>query len=443
MVSISTQCLNQLISPNVAKIFIGYSGGLDSQVLLHLCASVPTISHKTTAVYIHHGLQKVADDWEIFCTRQANQLGVKFQCIRVDATPQTGESPESAARNARYAAFKSLINMDDVLLLAQHREDQMETLLLQLFRGAGLQGLASMPVQAQFGKGEILRPFLDIAKEDIKFYAQHHALDWVEDPSNQESNYDRNFLRNQIIPLLKQRWPALDKTVSRAAVHCANASNFIDDWVKQNLPALLSPNDSSLNMSKLALYDAEQRHWLLRGWLRMFGLRPPSEAVLKAVVDQVINAKVDAIPKVHVQGHWVTKFRTHLYCLNQLAMVCDFDPLVWQSGNNTLTIGNGYMLTCSPASVGISQEIWDNGTVVVKPRCGGERLKLPNRAGHHPLKKLYQEFAVPPWERELRPLVYINDRLAAVAGLWVDEWAWSTKQGACYDLAWQCPSVNV
>ena len=205
-------------------VYVAYSGGVDSHVLLHFCASIKLLKDKITAVYVHHGLQAEAESWAKHCEKTAEGLGVDFLVLRVNAYAKSGESPEEAARNARYAALKSLMDADDMLLLAQHREDQLETVLLQLFRGSGLRGLSGMPERMAFGQGVMLRPLLNIPKQAINDYAQAHQLSWVEDPSNQSNDYDRNFLRNAVVPLLKQRWPAIDKTVSRSAKHCADAA---------------------------------------------------------------------------------------------------------------------------------------------------------------------------------------------------------------------------
>jgi len=216
------------------RFYIAYSGGVDSHVLLHCCASMPQLKDRLTAVYVHHGLQAEAESWAKHCGKTAEDLGVEFLMLRVNAKAAPGESPEEAARNARYAVLKSLIKADDALLLAQHREDQLETVLLQLFRGSGLRGLSGMPERMAFGAGVMLRPLLNTPKQTIGDYARARQLSWIEDPSNQSNDYDRNFLRNAVVPLLKQRWPAIDKTVARSAKHCADAQVLVDEVAASN-----------------------------------------------------------------------------------------------------------------------------------------------------------------------------------------------------------------
>jgi tRNA(Ile)-lysidine synthase len=227
---LTQQTVISILPAETGKVFIAYSGGVDSHVLLHLVCSVEQLKLKTTAVYINHGLQQEAEQWALHCEAVSLDLGVKFQCINVNAQKTIGKSLEEIAREARYTAFKSLLDKQDILLLAQHREDQMETVLLQLFRGAGVKGLSGMPLSAVFGTGKMLRPFLDVSKNEIIYYAEENKLQWIEDPSNKSDIFDRNFLRNQIIPQLKDRWPALDKTIARSARHCAKS-----EYISQEL----------------------------------------------------------------------------------------------------------------------------------------------------------------------------------------------------------------
>lgn len=418
------------------RIFVAYSGGVDSHVLLHLCAQPAAWRDKVTAVYVHHGLQAAADDWAVHCRQQAQALGVAFLQLNVDAHAQAGESPEAAAREARYRVLKPLMQSDDVLLLAQHREDQMETLLLQLFRGAGVAGLAAMPVCTPFGKGCMMRPLLAVSKAAILEYATEQQLDWVEDPTNQSSDIDRNFLRHQIVPLLKQRWPSLDKTVARSARHCGEAHTLLGAWARDAMNELIEPHDASLRLEKLTLFSDERSKHLLRIWLTDRGLKAPSEAVLDAIFHQLIAARDDADPSLVLQGFHLKRYRQRLVCLPSSAL----EPLQvachWPADLERVSLGQGGQCWRRTAKQGIAQRIWQQSTITLRPRQGGEKLKLPGRTGRHALKKLYQEVAIPPWERSIRPLVYVDDRLAAVAGLWVDEWACGIDAEPCYHIDW-------
>lgn len=436
MTELSIQIINQLLPADYRRIVIGYSGGIDSHVLLHLCASQTDLNSKITAVYIHHGLQQAADDWGKHCQQQCLCLSVDFKMLKVNALPKAGESPEAAARDARYAALRSFLQPRDVLLLAQHREDQLETVLLQLFRGSGIQGLSAMPASMDFGQGLVLRPLLNISKADIEQYAIRHELHWVDDPSNQSNEFDRNYLRNQIVPLLKQRWPSLDKTVARAALHCGNAAQLLNDWAEQELAEIFDPNDRSLDIVNCLRYNENQRNWLLRHWLLSLSLKPPSQAILNAIVEQVILAKENASPQVYTQGCYIRKYRQKLFCITDAYFRKESDIRQWAAPDDQLHMTNGYRLIRYESSAGVSKRLWHAKSITVASRSGGEKIKLPGRDGHHCLKKLYQEAGIPPWDRDVRPLIYLDGRLAAIAGLWIAEWAWSYEQGDCYGLSW-------
>ncbi|AMK77937.1 MULTISPECIES: tRNA lysidine(34) synthetase TilS [Methylomonas] len=439
MPDLNPQIIAALLPATCRRVFVAYSGGLDSTVLLDLCAGLPSLTGKVVAVYVDHGLQAASAAWGEHCRRQAERLGVGFQLLQVDAQAGGGESPEAAAREARYRALRKLLAVDDVILLAQHREDQMETLLLQLFRGAGVSGLAGMPIVSVFGKGQMLRPLLDVGKVDIQRYAQVHGLQWVEDPSNQSSDFDRNYLRNDILPLLKQRWPALDKTVARSARHCGDAARMIEAWAEQALPTVFDPTDGSFNIADLSAFTAMQLNCLLRQWLGHIGLKPPSQAVLQTLVEQLVGGRGDTAAQVYIQGSFIRKYREKLYCIPVHRLQKDTQAKRWMQEQEQMPLSNGYVLSRSTASAGLSKNLWNSAKVTVEPRRGGEKLKLPGRTGHHCLKKLYQEAGVPPWERDIRPLIYLDGRLAAVAGLWVAEWAWLSAADGCYQLNWRAP----
>ncbi len=436
MKTLSSSLVQTLLPEKTENIFVAYSGGVDSHVLLHLCASEPSYREQLTAVHVHHGLQSEADRWTEHCREVARLLGVRFCVLNVDAKAKRRQSPEEAARIARYAAIRQLLEPDDVVLVAQHREDQLETMLLQLFRGAGVAGLAGMPEKMVLGEGLLLRPLLNVDKSRIDCYAKEQGLVWVEDPSNQTNDYDRNYLRNDIIPLLKQRWPSVDKTVARAAKHCANAAELLDDLGDGLLAKCYDRDDKSLAIDEMLNLSFNRRQLVLRHWFEKHGLKAPGERILETILTQVVDAGLDAAPELRTQARLIKRYRGKLYCLKVESFTPE-ESRLWPKGVTNLLCNNGDCLEIVPADAGIPVRLWRNTEVTVRRRQGGEQLKLPGRQGKHQLKKLFQEASVPPWLRERIPLIYLGQELVAVAGLWVDEAFFSSGTEPCYQILWR------
>lgn len=416
------------------RIYIAYSGGIDSHVLLHLAASSAILRDKITAVYVHHGLQADADAWALHTAKTAEDLAVGFILLRVDAFPGKRESPEEAARNARYAALKELIDSNDVLLVAQHLEDQLETVMLQLMRGSGVRGLSGMPGKMAFGRGHLLRPLLDTPKKAISDYACRHRLQWVEDLSNQCSDYDRNFLRNEVLPLLKQRWPDCAATVARTARHCAEADTLVTELAAEIFDQIYDPSDNTLSISRLRMFDSARQQLAVRRWFLMNGLKMPSQDFVLRLLNQVAMARDNAHPALFSQKYWIRRYRDRLYCLAHSESEAQEDR-VWSSAQASIRIGKNRALLWQVSSAGIPLEKWLQSEIVIKHRTGGEKIRLPGRAGHHSLKNLYQEAGIPPWEREKMPLVYLNGQLAAVGGRWISAEFYLTKKDGCVVLS--------
>ena len=412
------------------RFYVAYSGGIDSHVLLHCCAAISQLKGKLTAVYVHHGLQAEAESWAKHCEKTAKALEVEFLTLRVNAKAAPGESPEEAARNARYAALKSLMHTDDVLLLAQHQEDQLETVLLQLFRGSGLQGLSGMPECTAFGSGMMLRPLLNTPKQAISDYAHAHQLSWVEDPSNQSHEYDRNFLRNAVVPLLKQRWPAIDKTVARSAKHCADAQRLVEEVADELFAEVFNPADQTLSIGRLAEHQRHPQQLIIRHWFRHRGLKMPAQALVGRILTEVAAAAGHRDPVLSGQGYRIRRYRDKLYCLTDSVQETLRD-CVWPAGQASVKIGHDRTLSWRLSSKGILREQWVAAKVEVGFRRGGEKIRLPGRQGRHSLKNLFQEAGIPPWERDVIPLIYLNGTLAAVGDLWISAGFYSEKSHGC------------
>ena len=428
---------SQLLPDHAAnQLIVGYSGGVDSHVLLHLLANLSEFKGKVTAVYIHHGLQACADDWAVHCRHIAHDLSVNFKVVHVNAQPATGQSPEEAARNARYQALKNILSENDVLLFAQHRNDQLETVLLQLFRGAGLKGLSGMPTTIEFSIGVLVRPLLSVNQDEIIQYAQEHKLQWIEDPSNQDIQFDRNYLRQKIIPLLEQRWPAIDTTVSRVAEHCAQAYAVLSASAQEKMHLLYDSQRQSLSISGLLEQDDFAQQWIIREWMNYLGLRMPSQKVMTAILQNILLARQEANPVIRHDGYHIQRYRDNLYIVPEHKKPDLNQVTTWAKHKESLALADNGRLLLRETEQGIAKHVWDQGNILVKYRQGKEKIALVNRDGRHSLKKLYQEAGIAPWQRDVIPLIYINGELAAIAGYWVSA-DFYTQGEVCINLTWQ------
>ena len=409
--------------PAPGGCWVAYSGGMDSHALLHALVAIrAALSCRIGAVHVHHGLHEDAGQWEAHCREVCKGLAVPFVCLQVDARPAAGESPEAAARSARYAALRDWLPAGDWLLTAQHQDDQAETLLLQLLRGSGVMGLAAMPARADFGAGQLRRPLLDYSRQAILAYALENDLEWIDDPSNQDTGLDRNFLRHCVVPELRERWPGLSATLARSARHCAEAARGLAQLAELDLANVAGETAATLRISALQQLSLERRRNALRHWCRRQCGSTPSTAVVERMLADVLASRDDAEPCVRWGAYELRRYRDRLYLLAQPPHDPPAGILDWQLSRPLLLPGAGGTLsvTLEPGG-GVRAAAVAGNVLQVGFRRGGERCRPAGRRHHHALKKLFQDQGVPPWERSRIPLIFIDDQLAAVAGLWVCE----------------------
>ncbi len=402
---------------------IAYSGGLDSSVLLHALVQLRgELAGSIRAVHVNHGLHPDAPVWASHCRDSCQQLGVAFEELYVNAQPQPGESPEAAARAARYTALAGVLPAGHVLLTAQHCDDQAETLLLQLLRGAGVDGLASMPAVSRCGAGRLVRPLLALPRVRLYEYAQQHGLDWIDDPSNADEGYDRNYLRHRVMPALLARWPSAAASLARSAANLGEATGLLAGIAGQDLQELTGRHDGTLSAAGLlALGDARRRN-ALRTWLKQAAGRAPSRAVLGHIEQDVLASRADAEPAVSFGEFQVRRYRDDLYLVPVPAVAAALPECHWRPQQPLQFGETGYVLRATPmAGQGVRRSLADRHGIDVRWRQGGERCRPGGRGHHHTLKKLFQEAGVPPWVRRNTPLLYIENELAAVGDLWVCE----------------------
>ena len=420
--------------PSSPRLWIAFSGGCDSHVLLHALVQLKEQLPDTQilALHINHGLVNEADDWADHCQSVSDQLGVNLISVAVDAIPDRGEGPEAAARAARYHVFSEVLEPDDGLLLAHHEDDQAETLLLQLFRGAGVKGLSAMPVYTEFANGWLGRPLLSFSRQSLRDYASEHDLQWIEDPSNSSLVYDRNFLRQQIIPQLQQRWPALNTALSRAAGHQSSASLLLDQLAEIDRQVCQSEQLGCLRVSVLLALTTERRNNLLRYWIRQQGVLLPNTVHLARISQEVLLAGENANPEVNWANVSVRRYRNDLYLVvtdQKREQNQDTSQIFSWDLHDPLNLNDGRVLNViSGLEQGLRPDLAACGEISVRFRQGGETCRVLNRSAEHrhSLKKLMQEWAIPPWKRDRIPLIYVGDEIVQVVDYCICE-PWQNK----------------
>ncbi|TAL61806.1 MAG: tRNA lysidine(34) synthetase TilS [Legionella sp.] len=409
-----------------SQCIVGFSGGLDSTVLLHVLAAQPDLKNKLLAVHIHHGISPNALAWQTHCQRFCQELGIAFVADSVDF--DRSSNVEEHARQARYDVFASYLSNDKALLLGHHQDDQAETVLLQLFRGAGVDGLAAMNAESQLEKGVLLRPFLMHSRKELENYAEVYHLTWIEDESNQELNYSRNYLRQRIIPLLVEKWPGVVGNLARTATHCQQAKINLEELALLDCPQLLSAN-SILSLDALNNLPVERLQNVLRVWLRKNQIQSPSTVILERIVHEVIQAKDDAMPLVAWNEVQVRRYQQQLY-LDRKELIQYPSGLYWPNFPNPLTMMMPYQLVARKTQQGL--KIPSSSVLQIRFRQGGETFVW--RGQTKKLKKLFQDWNIPTWLREQIPLLYVDDQLAAVIGYAVSDLFYSHDAAELWEI---------
>ncbi|MEZ1316184.1 tRNA lysidine(34) synthetase TilS [Pseudomonas fluorescens] len=418
---------------NATTWHVAFSGGLDSTVLLHLLA---TLTKHTTvpalnAIHVHHGLQSAADAWPQHCQSVCDALGVPLQVFQVQVQP--GASLERAAREARYAAFSQVIRPNDVLLTAQHRDDQAETLLFRLLRGAGVKGLSGMPRQRALGQGQLLRPLLDVTRAELEAYALDQRLSWIEDPSNDDRRFSRNYLRHQVLPVMAQRWPQALASMARSAAHLNEAQGLLDDLAQLDLTQARVAGQfdwmgvPSLELACLtSLSDARQRN-AVSHWLAPLTRLPDSDH-WSGWID-LRDATGDARPVWRLANGELHRSAGRIWWLSGAWLRSPSAVDHWADPYKPLALpDNGVLRFTGQAP---------DGPLQIRYREGGEVMHLPDR-GHRDLKRLLNERAVPAFVRGRLPLLYRDGQLLAVANLR----GLNDGAQAGWHLQWQPPSED-
>ncbi|EIC83076.1 tRNA lysidine(34) synthetase TilS [Serratia sp. M24T3] len=424
------------------RVCVALSGGLDSSVLLHALVKLrdsvlPDIQLR--AMHVNHGLSAHAASWTASCEAQCQLWQVQFIPLAVKVDAREG-GIEAAARKARYSALTENLLADETLFTAQHLNDQCETFLLALKRGSGPAGLSAMSAETSICGHPVIRPLLSLQRKQLEEYARANQLVWIEDDSNQDTRFDRNFLRLDVLPMLYQRWPHFAAATARSASLCAEQELLLDELLQEALDHLIDLQ-GSLSIEGLKNLSAARRFALIRRWLASLGARMPSREQLQRIWDEVALSREDAEPQLRLGSHNIRRYRQRLYWLAPMQSLKD-TVIAWQ-GQEVLDLPASLgQLSLTPAG--------QNGLTLRKPRvdemltvrfhASGEVNKV-GRDRSRSIKKLWQELNVPPWDRERIPLIFYNEQLIAAAGLFITREALTSgPQEATWSLFWNTES---
>ena len=421
-----------------ARLCIAFSGGVDSVALLHAAVELAQVETRLTlrAIHVDHGLQEASEAWARLCESTCARFGVRLDVLRLALELRKGDSVEAEARRARYAALAGAMAPGECLLTAHHADDQLETVLLQLFRGAGVRGLAAMPRSAPLGEGFHLRPLLEVEREDLVEYVGTAGLDWIEDPMNAETRYDRSWLRHHVLPSIRQRWPSVAHTVGRSARHLAQAQRLNVELARLDGAALM--DDGHLEIAGLLSLQRDRQVNVLRWWIGEVGLRVPSSARLESILRDVVPARDDAQPVVTWPEGEVRRYRGRLYAMRPLPDPASGSWSIEPGGQARIpgcgvlrlvdTSGEGF----SPSRVAGPLRVTLSGDTPVEGGCCKEERKL--------VKRVVERARLEPWLRRRVPLIHAGQGLLAVGDFWLDERAVARAGERSAQICWVRPS---
>lgn len=420
--------------PESARLIVGFSGGLDSHVLLNCLAGscAARLQHRVLAVHVNHGQQQQSTDWVAHCRQVCVQLDIPYQSHDISEDEHFrrvlhNQGLEAALREARLKVFEQCMQPGDTLLLAHHADDQAELFLMRALRGAGPQGLAGMTARRPFGDGWLIRPLLQFSRDAMTAYAERHQLHFITDPSNEDQQFDRNFVRHTLLPLIRQRWPAATQTLARAASHSQSATELLASLGATDLLGLRTETAAvgQLRIPLLLDLSWDRRNNAIRQWIREQGLSMPSLQVLETLGRDLLgDDKASGV--VNAGEYELRRYRDLLYLVAPpVAPVSPF-CYTWPSGQEQLGIDEIARILSRRELLESGMQIPDSAVLQVCSRQGGEKIAVERQSTldggppgviHKSVKKLFQEAGIAPWLRDQYPLIYVDGELAAVCGL--------------------------
>lgn len=411
------KALNHYLENGQFTFTVALSGGVDSVVLLHIMHGLkqqyPQLD--LSAIYVNHGLSDNAHHWQQFCQARCEQLSIYFKAVNVIIEPKSRTSIEAQAREARYQALDEHCPSDSVILLGQHLNDQVETFLLRLKRGSGLKGLGAMQQTRVLESGrECYRPLLGVKRSDIEAFAQQFNISHITDESNSNERFDRNFLRQQIVPKLAERFTGFEQCTARSIELLQQQQALLDEYTQQDLAQCINQHQA-LNIQNMAHYNAIRIANLLRAWLALFTHTMPSQKQLMQIMSQAIHAQADAQIKIELSDGQIGRHQGLLYFVQPTPLAVNIERVT----NHELVLNDGQILQCLQG-VGIRAPKPDE-QVSVRFNCNSARIKPLKKPGSNSLKHWFKDAKVAPWLRADIPLIFYNDELVQVVGYFVSD----------------------
>jgi tRNA(Ile)-lysidine synthase len=422
--ALSRVLFSELKLPPAMHYTVAFSGGADSTALVHALASLAGERLRITALHADHGLAPDSALWAAHCRRVCNALGVPISVRKLNVRTDPAQGVEASARHERYRWFAGELGVNDVLLTAHHRDDQAETVLLRLLRGAGVRGLAGIPAVRPLGAGRLVRPLLGFAREELLAYNRRHDLPWIEDPANRDAHFNRSYLRRDILPRLQERWPAVTQRLAQTAHHHREAATLLEGLAEGDIAeAGLGPipwapgyRARAVPLERLA---PERQANALRHMLRQCGFEAPSTPCLQRALERLLRQSPCGASCAFCEGLVLRRYDDWLELAGPLPPVSPRWQWTWTDFPEPLALPElGVRLHADTAKNGaLALDRMAAGPVTVRLRRGGERVRLPGRTHRHTLKNLLNEARVPPWHRDRLPLLYVGGEIAALAGV--------------------------
>ena len=436
--------LDSWLAPNTGapRWCVAFSGGPDSCALLHLihcwCAQSTNDAPELVAIHINHGMQEGADSWQAHCEALCGDLGIPIIVHRAEVE-SAGQGAEAAARQARYRLFEAELEAGGILFMGHHLDDQVETYFLRLLRGSGLSGLSAMPERRTLGAGELIRPLIKMPRGMLEAYVEEHGLVAIQDPSNLDTAIDRNYLRQKLMPVLENRWPGYRQTVARAAEHASVGQAVIDECLP--VPATLYSvmGDPGVEQRGLNGVSCDAAMIKLRRWLKSGGYPMPDQLSLTEFVRQLREGVATSSPRLECGCYVLQRYQNRVYMLPDFSDSRDVgaerDSVELIPGGKCEVAGVGELAILPVHGEGL--RLADADRLELRWRVGGERCRPKGRPYNQRLKKLFQEFGVPPWWRERVPLLYLGDELLEVGGIFQCESSRLCSQPGSPEGLWQ------